>query len=157
MRFFASGFFHESSSLKHLKIAWGSFQIFSKILWDIRKSRCSTGINDTGGKFGNSIRLLHFKVNLKEKNYLYNNSTTQRLKKIILIFWLKLFPFATGVNNTGGAPWAANISKNFRKNLKRPRWRTQGLGGNWFMKKTSSRKSRGTVPLNPLKIWHVTQ
>ncbi len=57
------------------------------------------------------------------------------------------FPFDTGVNDTeGGAPWAANISKN--KNLKQP-WRcTQGLGGNWFMIKTWSRKSRGTVPLN---------
>jgi hypothetical protein len=55
----ASGFFHESSSPKPLKIALGSFQIFSKILGDIRKSRCSTSINDTGGKFGNSIGLLH--------------------------------------------------------------------------------------------------
>ncbi len=36
----------------------------------------------------------------------------------------------------------------FRKNLKRPQWYTLGLGGNWFMKKTRSRKSRDTVPLN---------
>ncbi len=50
--------------------------------------------------------------------------------------------FATGVNDTGGAPWAANISK--KKNLKRY---TQGVGGNWFMKKTKSLKSRDTVPL----------
>ncbi len=32
----------------------------------------------------------------------------------------RFFLFATGVNNTGGAPWATNISANFRKNLKRP-------------------------------------
>ncbi len=44
-------------------------------------------------------------------------------------------------------PWPTNISANFRKNSKRPYWYTQGLGGNWFMKKTRSRKSRGTVPL----------
>jgi hypothetical protein len=48
-RFFASGFFHESSSPKPLKITVGSFRIFSKIRGDIRKSRCTTGINDIGG------------------------------------------------------------------------------------------------------------
>jgi hypothetical protein len=35
---------------------------------------------------------------------------------------LKIFPFATGVNDTGGAPLAANISASFKKNLKRPLW-----------------------------------
>ncbi len=50
-RFFALSFFYESSSPKPLKITLGSFQIFSKILGDIRKSRCNTGIKDTGGKF----------------------------------------------------------------------------------------------------------
>ncbi len=54
----------------------------------------------------------------------------------------RFYPF-----DTGGAPWAANISANFQKNLKRPYWYNQGLGGNWFMKKTSSKKSRDTVPL----------
>ncbi len=33
-----------------LSIPLGLFQIFSKIHGDIRKSRCTTGINDTGGK-----------------------------------------------------------------------------------------------------------
>ncbi len=61
-------------------------------------------------------------------------------------------PFATGVSDTGGAPWAANISANFRKNSKRPYWYTQGLGGNWFMKKTRSRKSRDTVPLSRIFV-----
>ncbi len=41
--------------------------------------------------------------------------------------------FATGVNDTSGAPWAANISANFLKNS--PKKLPQGLGGNWFMKK----------------------
>ncbi len=62
-RFFASGFFHESSSLKPLKI---NVQMFSKIRGgDIRRSRAPT------------------------------------------------------INDTGGEPWAANISANFRDNLKR--------------------------------------
>ncbi len=56
--------------------------------------------------------------------------------------------FATGVVDTGGAPWLANISANFRKNSKRSKWNTLGLGGNWFMKKTRSKKSRHTVPLS---------
>ncbi len=49
-RYFVSGFFHESSSSKTLKITLGSFRIFSKIRGDIRKSRCITGVVDTGGK-----------------------------------------------------------------------------------------------------------
>ncbi len=44
-----------------------------------------------------------------------------------------------------------NICANFRKNLKWPDWDIQGLGGNWFMKKTWRRKSCGTVPL-PRKL-----
>jgi hypothetical protein len=49
--FFASGFFHESSSPMALKITLGSFKIFLKIYRYIRKLRCTTGINDTGSKF----------------------------------------------------------------------------------------------------------
>jgi hypothetical protein len=49
-RFFASCFFHESPSSKPLILTLGSFRIFSKIRGDIRKSRCTTGVNDTGGK-----------------------------------------------------------------------------------------------------------
>ncbi len=40
---------------------------------------------------------------------------------------------------TGGAPWLANISVNFRKNSKRSEENTLELGGNWFMKKTRSK------------------
>ncbi len=56
--------------------------------------------------------------------------------------------FGTGVVDTGGAPWLANISANFRKNSKRSKRNTLELGGNWFMKKTRSKKSRDTVPLS---------
>jgi hypothetical protein len=48
---FCFRFFHESPSPKQLKITLGSFRFFSKIRGDIRKSRCTTGVNDTGGKF----------------------------------------------------------------------------------------------------------
>jgi hypothetical protein len=55
-RFFASDFFHEYSFSKPLKIRLGSFQIFPKILLgDIRKSRYTTDINDTDGKFADGV------------------------------------------------------------------------------------------------------
>jgi len=56
-RFFASDFFHEYSFSKPLKIRLGSFQIFPKILLgDIRKSRYTTDINDTEGKFAPGVK-----------------------------------------------------------------------------------------------------
>ncbi len=55
-RYFASDFFHKYSFSKPLKIRLGSFQIFPKILLgDIRKSRYTTGINDTNGKFAAGV------------------------------------------------------------------------------------------------------
>ncbi len=42
---------YSSSSRKPLKITLGSFQIFSKDHGDICKSRCTTGVNVTSGKF----------------------------------------------------------------------------------------------------------
>ena len=47
-RFFASGFLHESSSPKPLKIRFEPFQFFFQICGDILKSRRTNGINDTG-------------------------------------------------------------------------------------------------------------
>ncbi len=49
-RDFCFKFFHESPSPKPLIITLGSFRFFSKIRRDIRKSRCTTGVNDIGGK-----------------------------------------------------------------------------------------------------------
>jgi hypothetical protein len=52
-----SGFFHEYSFSKPLKIRLGSFQIFPKILFgDICKSRYTTGINDTDVKFAAGVK-----------------------------------------------------------------------------------------------------
>ncbi len=52
----------------------------------------------------------------------------------------------TGINDTNGAPWPANISTNFWKNRNGPYGITRSLGetDSW---KTWSRKSRGSVPL----------
>jgi hypothetical protein len=48
-------FFHKSPYPKPLKIALGSFGIFSKIHGDIGKSKCTTYINDNGGKFATGV------------------------------------------------------------------------------------------------------
>ena len=44
---FSFWFFDESVSPQPLSIALGTFRIFSIIRGDIRKSRCTTGINNT--------------------------------------------------------------------------------------------------------------
>ncbi len=48
-------FFHESVSTQPQSIPLGPFRFFSKIRRDIRKSRWTTGINDTGGKIPTGI------------------------------------------------------------------------------------------------------
>jgi hypothetical protein len=65
---------------------------------------------------GNSIRLLT-QSELEDKMYLYVDSTTP---KIILCHRC--------VDNTSGAPKAANIAVNFQKNLKWSKWDPLGLG-----------------------------
>jgi hypothetical protein len=52
---FASGFFHESVSPMPLSIPLGPIRIFSRIRGDIRSSRLTTGINDTGGEFATGV------------------------------------------------------------------------------------------------------
>ncbi len=49
-----SGFFHESAPQPQ-SIPLRPFRIFSKIRGDIRKSRCTTGIDDAGGKLATGI------------------------------------------------------------------------------------------------------
>jgi hypothetical protein len=51
----SSGFFDESVSPQPQSIALGPFTIFSNIRGDNRKTRCTTGINDTGGKIAAGI------------------------------------------------------------------------------------------------------
>ncbi len=52
--------------------------------------------------------------------------------------------FATGIIDTGGAPWLANISVNLWKNLQ---MLFSGAWGRWFIRKTLSKNSRDTVLL----------
>jgi hypothetical protein len=57
--------------------------------------------------------------------------------------------FAACVVDTGGAPWLANMYlRKFSKTFDTVLMVYYGAGGNPFMKKTRSKKSRDTVPLN---------
>ncbi len=67
----------------------------------------STGINDTDGRHWCCLILFPLfatgvvdTANLNKKIYRYVNSTTHRCPNKIF----KTFPFAIGVNDTGGAP-----------------------------------------------------
>ncbi len=66
--------------------------------------------------------------------------------KLLKFFWLKIFFHLPLVSLS--KPWAANISANFRKKFETVLMEYSGAGGNWFMKRTRSKKSRDTVPLN---------
>jgi hypothetical protein len=55
--------------------------------------------------------------------------------------------FATEVVDTGGAPWLANISANFRKNSKWPPVLLSGAWGNMIHEKIWSKKSCDIVTL----------
>ncbi len=60
----------------------------------------------------------------------------------------KTFKFATGVVDTGGAPWLANISAIFSKKFETVEREYSGVGAKLIHeKKTRSKKSRDTVPL----------
>ncbi len=91
-------FFHESVSPKPLSIPLGPFQIFSTICGDIRSSRCTTGVIDTGGKFAASI------VDTGGKFASDINNISGACGE-----------FATGAVDTSGAPWLLNISRIFKQ------------------------------------------
>ncbi len=138
----------------------------------------ATGVNDAGGKLPAVSTTPAANLPLVSTTPVANNDNKIRLQTpwselagknlyICLLYQPKaskqndynfsawrFFPFATGVNDTSGKPWAANISANFRKNSKRPQWYNQRLGGNWFKKKTRSKKSRDTVPLRSAEKYH---
>jgi hypothetical protein len=96
---FASGFFHESVSPQPRSIPLGPFKIFSKIRGEIRKSRCTTGINDNGGKIVTGINDIGGKfatgINAPTANFSTSFSS-------VLDTGGKI---ATSVNETGGKQW----------------------------------------------------
>ncbi len=139
---FTSGFFHGSVSPQPQSIPLGPFRIFSNCHW------CHWYRWQNMEKIS-GCRLL--KENFKAKIYIYFNSTTQRCpNKIIKIFWLKIFSICHRCKRCQTLIWEylREFSKKFEAALiVYYTMYNQGLGGNWFMKKTRSKKSRDTVPL----------
>ncbi len=88
-------------------IRLGSFQIFLKIRGDIHKSRCTTGVNNTGGKFASSVN------NTGGKLPPVSTTPAANLPPVSMTPVANFAPsspcvvdtggkFATGVNDTGG-------------------------------------------------------
>jgi hypothetical protein len=100
---FASGFFYESVSPKPLSIPLGPFRIFSKIRGDIRSSRLTTGINDTGDKIASGINDTGGKVatGINDAGGKFATSFTSVVDTS--------GKFATGVNDTG-SKFAAGVN-----------------------------------------------
>ncbi len=75
----------------------------------------------------------HLKVNLKEKNFLYVNSSTQQCpNKIIKTFLIEDILYLPTMSVTPVVHIELRISPlMFAKNLKWPYWETKGVGGNW--------------------------
>ena len=142
---FCFWFFHQSVSPQPQSIPFGPFRIFSKIREDIRRSRLTTGVVDTGGKWKKSsirkLLIILLVTPLDSRGYTYIHFCLQVNFKVSAAWYYshclppvsltpvanlppvstplaKLWKFATGVIDTGGAPWLVNISANFRKNLK---------------------------------------
>jgi hypothetical protein len=118
-------------------------QIFSKIHGDIRKSRCTPVTNfstsfisvvDTGSKFATGANNTGWKQWEELSNCWQHEMNLRKIFIYMLTLYYpkvskrnhknfsdwRFFTFATGVVDTGGKPWAANVSTNFRKNSKRP-------------------------------------
>ncbi len=127
MRFFASGFFDKSVSPQPQSIPWRPFRIFSKIRGDIRKSRHTTGINDTGGKFATGVNDTGGKITTGINN-IRGKFFHQSLVLLIPVTNLppgqcqrRRWLIATGINDASGKFAAGvNYTANFRKNSKRP-------------------------------------
>ncbi len=74
----------------------GSYKNFSKIHGDIHKSRCTIGINDTGGKFATGVNNTGGNLPPVSTTPAANSATS--FASVIDVGG----KFATGVNDTGG-------------------------------------------------------
>jgi hypothetical protein len=111
-------FFHESVSPQPQSIPFRPFQIFSKIHGDIRESRCTTGINDIGGKLTTGVNDIGGKIaaGINDTGGKFATGISDnggKFSLVLLITVANLPPVST-------IPCAGNISANFRKNSKRP-------------------------------------
>ncbi len=151
-RFSTSGFFHESVSPKHLSILLRPFRIFSKIRGDIRGSRCTTGVNDTGGKWKKSSSR---KVLIILFGHLWVVELTYILIFAFKFTWRCLQPDIVFIicHRCQWHRWCTltcEYLREFSKKFEMVLMGYSGAGGKLIHKKTRSKKSRDTVPLKGL-------
>ncbi len=133
------------------------FQFFLKICGDIRSSRCTTSVKwkksekfslfllGTFGKFVSGVvdtvgNLPLASLTLVANLLLVSLTPVANLPPASSTPAELVAKFATGVVDTGGAPWLANIFANFWKKFEMNKCYFQGLGGRWFMKKSEAKK-----------------
>ncbi len=128
----------------------GSFRIFSKICGDIHTSRCTTGINDSGGKRWKQYRTADTLKWAWRKKFIYMLNLPPKgvQKSLLKLFWLKIFSIFRQCPRHLWCILSCEYLREFLKKFKTALMVYSGLGGNWFMEKTCSRKSHGTVPLS---------
>jgi hypothetical protein len=115
-------FFHESSSPGPLMIPAGPLQIFSKIRKgapSVRSSRCSIGINDTGGKLATGVVATGGKFTPS-----VNNSAGHIFPEIYTDRCDTGGEFATGVKDT-------TLQRKSRLCI--PFWELRGLSPNFYI------------------------
>ncbi len=134
-----------SVSPQPMSIPLGPFRIFSKIRVDIRRSRCTTGVVETGDKWRKSstrkvliIFLEHFCV----IDILINFFLQVHLKMSAVQYCSNYLP-PVALTNLAKiyAPSLANISANFQKKFEMTLMLFSGAGGIWFMKKPEAKIS----------------
>ncbi len=91
----------------------------------------------------------HLKVNLKAKFiYMFPLLPKGDQTKLLKFFWLKIFSICHWCR---WHRWQTLSCEYLREFLKKIETVLMGLGGNWFLKRTRSKKSRDTVPLNVIR------
>ncbi len=92
----------------------------------------------------------YLKVNLKAKIYIYVNSISKGVPtKLLKFFWLKIFFICHRCQRHRWSTLSCEYLRDFWKKFEMVLMGYSGAGGgNWFIKKTRSKKSRDTVLLN---------
>ncbi len=114
------------------------FRNFVEIRGDIHKSTCTTCINDTGGKFATGVNNTGGKIDA---------GINDTRRQIFPLFPQALLIPAANLPPVSTTP-VANLELRIARRIFKTalKWYNQGLGRNWFMNKTRSKKSRDTVP-----------
>ncbi len=98
---------------------------------------------------GNNIRLQTPESELEGKNfYMFPLLPKGDQTKLLKFFWLKIFSICHRCRWHRWKNFSREYLREFSKKFETVLMEYSGAGGNWFMKRTRSKKSRDTVPLS---------